>query len=253
MTRLAGKVAIITGASAGIGECTAERFAREGAAVVVTARREDRITTLAERIAASGGQAVAIPGDVRSVCDVRNVVEQTIAAFGRIDILVSNAGIVDRHMATIRVTDDLWDDVISSDLTSVFYYCREVLPHMVEAGSGAIVNVSSIAGKYANGGAAYSAAKAGVAALTMNIAMQYSGTGIRCNAVLPGPTPTELNTPERLATFDREFREITARHTDMTVGASEPIDQANAILFLASDEARYITGQLLVVDRGMCL
>jgi NAD(P)-dependent dehydrogenase (short-subunit alcohol dehydrogenase family) len=253
MGRLDGKVAVVTGASAGIGECTAELFAREGAAVVLTARRLERIETLAAKIAQAGGQALAVPGDVRSSTDVKHVVDQGLATFGHIDILVGNAGIVDRHMATIRVTDELWNDVISTNLTGVFYYCREVLPHMVEAGSGSIVNVSSIGGRYANGGAAYSAAKAGVEALTRNIALQYAGTNIRCNAVCPGPTPTELNTPEKLATFDQEFMRICARHTDLTVGESEVIDQANAILFLASDESRYITGQMLVVDRGMCL
>ena len=253
MRRLEGKVAVITGASAGIGHCTAELFAREGATVVVTARREERINALAQGIVAGGGQALAVPGDVRSLADIQSVVARTLAAYGRIDILVNNAGIVDKHTPTIRVTDDLWDDIIATNLTGVFYYCREVLKHMVDAGSGAIVNISSIAGRYANGGAAYSAAKAGVIALTKNIALQYSGTGIRCNTVLPGPTPTELNTPERLAAFDVEFRDICARHMDMSVGESEIIDQANAILFLAGEESRYITGESLVVDRGMCL
>jgi NAD(P)-dependent dehydrogenase (short-subunit alcohol dehydrogenase family) len=253
MGRLDGKVAVITGASAGIGACTAELFAREGATVVLTARRLDRIEALATKITRAGGRALAVPGDVRVSADVKNVVDQAIAAFGGIDVLVGNAGIVDRHTATIRVTDELWNDVIATNLTGVFYYCREVLRHMVETGSGSIVNVSSIGGRYANGGAAYSAAKAGVEALTRNIALQYAGSGIRCNAVCPGPTPTELNTPEKLATFDHEFMKICARHTDLSVGESEVIDQANAILFLASDESRYITGQMLVVDRGMCL
>ena len=253
MRRLEGKVAVITGASAGIGECTAELFAREGATVVVTARRKERIDALVGRVVAAGGKALAVPGDIRCWADVKTVIDQAISTFGRIDVMVNNAGIVDRHTPTIRVTDDLWDDVIATNLTGVFYCCREVLKHMTEAKSGAIVNVSSIAAKYANGGAAYSAAKAGVSALTMNIALQYAGTGIRCNAVLPGPTPTELNTPDRLAVFDSEFREICARHMDMSVGEGEAIDQANAILFLASDESRNVTGQLLVVDRGMCL
>jgi len=253
MHRLEGKVAIITGAGAGIGRCTAELFAREGAAVVLTARGPGRLAALESSICGAGGRALALPGDVRSSTDVRRVLDRAVAAFGRIDILVCNAGISDRHTPTVRVTDALWDEVVATNLTGVFYYCRETLKHMVETGSGSIVNVSSIGGKYANSGAAYSAAKAGVEALTRNIAIQYSGMGIRCNAICPGPTPTEFNTPEKLATFDQEFREICAKHTDMSVGESEVIDQANAILFFASDESRYVTGQVLVIDRGMCL
>jgi NAD(P)-dependent dehydrogenase (short-subunit alcohol dehydrogenase family) len=253
LDRLKGKVAVITGASAGIGQGTAELFAKEGAAVVMTARRVDRLNALAEKIEKAGGRALAVPGDATNLAEVKNVIKQTIKTFGKIDILVNNAGISDRHTATIRVTDRFWNQVIETDLTSVFYFCREALKYMVQAGEGVIVNVSSIGGVHGNAGASYSAAKAGVIGLTKNIAIQYAGTGIRCNAVCPGPTPTELNTPEQLANFDQEFMAICERHTDHSVGDSEVIDQANAILFLANDESRYITGQSLVVDRGMCL
>jgi len=252
MGRLDGKVAIITGASSGIGAGTAELFAKEGATVVLTARRTDRLQALAEKIEKAGGRALAVTGDVRRVEDVKNVVAKTMDVFGKIDVLVNNAGILDKHMPAIRCPEELWDDVIATDLTGVFHYCREVLPHMVAAGGGSIVNVSSIGGIYMSAGVSYSAAKAGVNGLTRNIALQYAGTGIRCNSVNPGPTPTEANTPEKLATFDEEFREICAKH-QFWAGESEVIDQAYAILFFASDESRYITGQWLVVDRGMNL
>lgn len=252
MARLEGKVAIITGASSGIGAGTAELFAKEGAAVVLTARREDRIGALAAKIEADGGRALAIAGDVRKLEDIQNVVRRTVETFGKIDVLVNNAGILDKHMPTIRTTDELWNDVIACDLTQVFYYCREVLPHMVAAGAGSIVNVASIGGIYMSAGVAYSAAKAGVNGLTRNIALQYAGTGIRCNSVNPGPTPTEANTDEKLATFDEEFKEICAQH-QFWAGESQVIDQAYAILYFASDESRCVTGQWLVVDRGMNL
>lgn len=252
MGRLDGKVAIITGASSGIGEGTAELFAKEGAAVVLTARRAEKLTALVEKIEKAGGTALVAAADVRKVGDVENVVERAIQTYGKIDILVNNAGILDKHMPAIRTTDELWNDVIASDLSSVFYCCRAVLPHMVAAGSGSIVNVASIGGIYMSAGVAYSAAKAGVNGLTRNIALQYAGTGIRCNSVNPGPTPTEANTPEKLAAFDKEFQEICAQH-QFWAGESEIIDQAYAILYFASDESRYVTGQWLVVDRGMNL
>jgi len=253
MNRLDGKVAVITGANSGIGKVTAELFAKEGAAVVLVARREEKLLEVKERITKAGGRALSVPGDVTSPADCRNVFEQAVNAFGKVDILVNNAGIVDNHTQTLRTTDELWDRVIAINLTGTFLFCREALRYMTKTGTGAIVNVSSIAGVFGNGGAAYSASKYGVIGLTKNIAIQYSGTGIRCNAVCPGPTPTPLNTPDKLAHFDKEFMEICARHTDMSVGASESIDQANAVLFLCTEESRFMTGQVLVVDRGMCL
>ena len=251
--RLAGKTAIITGAGTGIGECTAKRFAEEGAAVLLTDWNAAGAARVAEEITAAGGRAVAVPGDVRSATDVKNVVDQAIARFGQIDILVNNAGISDRHTAAIRTTDDLWNDVLATNLTGTFNFCREALPHMVAKGAGTIVNVGSIGGVYHNAGVAYSAAKAGVNGLTRNIALQYAGTGIRCNSVNPGPTTTSMFSPEVLAACDKEMQDIAFGHICLSAGLCDPIDQANAILFLASDEARYVTGQWLVIDRGVCL
>ena len=253
MSRLDGKIAVITGATAGIGEATAELFAREGASVVLAARRAEKLAEVAGRIEDGGGTALAVPADVTLVDDCRRLCDEAIGRFGRIDILVNNAGIVDQHTPTVRVTDELWDTVMAVNLTGTFYLCREFLLRLRDGEAGSIVNVSSIAGVYGNGGAAYSASKYGVIGLTKNIAIQYAGTGVRCNAVCPGPTPTELNSPDKLARFDAEFMGICSRHTDMTVGDSDVADQAEAILFLASDAARYVTGQVLVVDRGMCL
>jgi NAD(P)-dependent dehydrogenase (short-subunit alcohol dehydrogenase family) len=251
--RLAGKIAVVTGASAGIGEATAEIFAREGASVVLSARRADKLDKLVARIEAAGGTALAVAADVTHVEDCRRICDEAVERFGHMDILVNNAGIIDQHTPAIRVTDELWDNVVSVNLSGTFYLCREFLLRMDESRVGSIINVSSIAGVYGNGGAAYSASKYGVIGLTKNIAIQYAGTGVRCNAVCPGPTPTELNLPEKLEHFDKEFMAICARHTDMTVGESGVSDQAEAILFLASEASRFITGQVLVVDRGMCL
>ena len=253
MGRLTGKVALVTGAGAGIGECTAELFAAEGAALVLTDLRTEGIDNLAAKINEAGGRATAIASDVRSVADVKNVVAHAIATFGTIDILVNNAGITDKHAATIRVTDELWDNVISTDLSGVFYFCRETLPHMVKAGQGSIINLGSIGGTRMIAGVAYSAAKAAVNGLTRNIALQYAGTGIRCNSVNPGPTATAMLSPEGMVGIDEEMLELTAKHMYVDAGLCEPIDQARAILFFASDESRYITGQWLVVRPGVTL
>ena len=251
--RFKQKVAVITGANSGIGQVTAELFAREGAAVVLVARRKDKPEAFQAGIEKEGGKALVVAADITSPADCTNVFDQTINTFGKVDILVNNAGIIDQHTPTIRVTDELWHQLININLTGTFFFCREALKHMTKVDSGVIVNVSSIAGVYGNGEAAYSASKYGVIGLTKNIAIQYSGTGIRCNALGPVPTPTALNTPDKLAHFDQEFMEICARHTDHSVGDSEAIDQANAIFFLCTDESRCMTGQVLVVDKGMCL
>jgi NAD(P)-dependent dehydrogenase (short-subunit alcohol dehydrogenase family) len=252
MKRMDGKVAIITGASSGIGRETAVLFAEEGAKIVAVGRNQERLAELAAQISPMT-EVITVVAEALNPEDTKNVFARALEAFGTVDILVNNAGIADKHRPALKVTDEFWDEVIGVDLTSVFHYSREALEIMTKNGKGAIVNISSIGGVYANAGVAYSAAKAGEIAMTKNIALQYAGTNIRCNTVAPGPTPTELNTPEAIATFDTEFMEICGRHTDLSVGFSDVRDQANAILFLASDDARCITGQTLVVDRGMCL
>jgi NAD(P)-dependent dehydrogenase (short-subunit alcohol dehydrogenase family) len=253
MNRLKDKVALITGANSGIGRVTAELFAKEGASVVMFARNKERLKEVEDGIVKNGGKALSVSGDVTSAADCKKVFGEAVNKFGKVDILVNNAGIVDLHTPVIRVTDKLWQDVININQTGTFLFCREALEYMTKAKKGVIVNVSSIAGVYGNGGAAYSASKFAVIGLTKNIAIQYAGTDIRCNAMCPGPTPTPLNTPDKIEKFDKEFTEICSRHTDHSVGDSGAIDQANAILFLSNDESRCITGQVLVVDRGMCL
>lgn len=252
MKRLDGKIAVITGAASGIGQATVELFAEHGAKIVAVDRNAAGLEALSGQLPA-GTQCITVVAEAQNVDDTRRVFAEALAAFGTLDILVNVAGIADKHMPTLKVSDEFWDEIIGVDLTSVFQYCREALNIFEPQGTGVIVNIASIGGVYANAGAAYSAAKAGEIAVTKNIAIQYAGTGIRCNAVAPGPTATAIFAPEAFAQFDQEFMEICGRHTDLSVGVSEPRDQANAILFLASDEAACITGQTLVVDRGMCL
>ena len=252
MGRLDNKIAIVTGGNSGIGEATAKLFAREGATVVITARREKELQRVAGEITADGGVCMYVPGDVTVTADVENVVQKTIEAYGRIDILVNNAGIPDSHKRTTWVTDEFWDQVHDTDLKGVMRFCRAVLPYMEARNYGSIVNVCSIGGIYYCAGAAYSSAKAGLRGLTVNMAIQYFSTGIRVNSVSPGSTLTPLFDPERMGDIDMEMMEITAQrhYQDRTAGMLQPIQQAYAILFLASDEASGINGQDIVVDAG---
>lgn len=253
MNRLQGKVAIITGSNSGIGKATALRFAQEGANVVLCARRFDLLEEVAQQCRAYGVEALAVKADVTSHDDCTNVVETTVKKFGRIDILVNNAGIADKHRPISECSDEWWDHVIATDQTSLFYMSKDVLKYMSEAKSGSIVNVSSIGGVFGSAGISYSAAKSGVLGFTKNIAIQYAPEGIRCNAVCPGPTPTALNAPEEVATFTTWFADRCAQHMNMTLPESSAEDQANAILFFASDESVAVTGQVLVVDHGTTL
>lgn len=253
MKRLNGKVAIVTGASSGIGKGTAIRFAQEGANLVLCARREPLLEEVAKECRTYGVEAVVVPADVTIHEACTNVVKTAIKRFGKIDILVNNAGIADKHRPITECDDAWWDHVIAVDQTSLFYLTKDVLPYMLEKKSGSIVNVSSIGGVFGSAGISYSTAKSGVLGFTKNVAIQVAPAGIRCNAVCPGPTPTPLNAPEQIKTFTTWFADQTAQHMNMTLPESTVVDQANAILFFASDESTAVTGQIMVVDHGTTL
>ena len=253
MKLLEGKVALITGASSGIGLTTAKLFAKQGAKVAILARRMPVLEEKAAQIRGEGGECLPVRCDVTDPDSVNAAVAQVMEQWGRIDILVNNAGDGDQHRTTENVSDDFWDRMIALNQSSVFYFCRAVLPHMKAQGSGSIVNLSAIAGVYGNAGVSYSAAKAAVIAITKNIAFQYTGTDIRCNAVCPGPTLVPRMDGREDDLYDKEFLAVTERHMDMTIPFASPEDQANVILFLASDLSRAITGQAIITDNGRCL
>jgi NAD(P)-dependent dehydrogenase (short-subunit alcohol dehydrogenase family) len=252
MGQLDGKVAIVTGANSGIGRATALLFAREGATVVASGRRQELNEQVVAEIAAAGGTALAVAADVSVPADCQRLVDATIAAYGRIDVLVNNAGIADKHLPIDECSEEWFDQVTKVDQYSVFYLTKYALVHMAPIGAGSIVNVSSI-GAGGVAGISYSGAKAAVNAMTKNIAIRFAATGIRCNAVAPGPTPTPLNAPEAAATFHAEFAEMCGRHLDITLPTASAEDQAQAILWFASDASRSVTGQILYVDHGTSL
>jgi NAD(P)-dependent dehydrogenase (short-subunit alcohol dehydrogenase family) len=248
MGMLEGKVAIVTGGNSGIGKATVELFRREGALVTLVARREDVNRQVAQEFGAD-----YITGDVTDPATATKVADQVYAKYGKIDILVNDAGQPDGTKSAKNCTDQFWNDQININLNAAFYMCREVLRYMEPAGVGSIINVSSIGGVYHCAGAAYSAAKAGMIGLTHNLAIQYCGTGIRCNCVCPGATKTPLFDPDRFGESDEEMTRITAKHIRRGLPMCSAEDQANAILFFASDMGASVTGQYLVVDKGMCI
>lgn len=250
MDRLKGKVSLVTGANSGIGKRTAELFAEEGSDLVLVARRLDKLKEVEAYCASLGVKVISVSADVSIYEDCQRVVKEAIAAFGRIDVLVNNAGIADKHRPITRCDADWWDHVIKVDQYSVFYMMKEVLPHMEAQGGGSIVNISSIGGTSYNSGMAYSAAKTAVVGMSKNVCIQYVGKGIRCNVIAPGPTPTPLNTPDQIATFDGEFAALCGHYMNPLAPEVTPDEQAHAILFFASDDSKGCNGQVLVVDNG---
>ncbi len=255
---LSGQVAIVTGAGRGIGRAIALRFAREGAAILVTARTQSQIDAVAAELKSGGHRAAAIPADVSQESDCRAIVQAARTQFGRIDILVNNAGVLGPVKAVEEVLPDEWDEVIAVNLRGPFLMTRLVLPEMYQRGSGAIINISSVAAKAAfqwNG--PYAASKAGLVGFTRTVAAEAARQGVRVNAICPGPVPeTEMSQSlgkrlaERLhADPDELFKSFLER---ILQGKPQTAaDVADAALFLASSQSAAITGQTLNVDGGM--
>ena len=252
MGRLDGKVSVITGGGAGIGKSVAEVFASEGSAVVIMGRREEVLKATADAINAAGGDATYVIGDVINRDDVKQLMKTTVDKYGKIDVLVNNAAMGDSHLAITRLSEEMWDEVIETDLKSVYYTCKEALVYMEKEGKGSIINVASIGGVFGSTGVSYSAAKSGVLGLTKNIAIQFAGTGIRCNAISPGPTKTSMN-PDKMKDLDMEMLEITGRHFNINMPWATTEDHARVMLYYASDDSVAVNGQNIIVDNGMTL
>lgn len=247
MRALEGKVAAITGSARGIGKAIAVLFAREGAKVVVSDVDDEAGGRTAEEIREMGCEAIYVHCDVSDPRQAEGLVEAALEAFGALDILVNNAGIT-RDALLVRMKDEDWERVLSINLTGVFNCTRAAARAMMKRRSGCIINISSVAGIVGNiGQANYSASKAGVIGLTKSAAKELARWGIRVNAIAPGFIMTEMTA--KLPEQEREKLLST-----IPLGfAGEPEDVAKAALFLASDAARYITGQVIQVDGGMAM
>ena len=251
MGRLDGKVAMITGGNSGIGECTALLFAKEGAKVVISARRVAQLEAVAEKIKAEGGEVLVVPCDISEKEQCAEAVNKAVETFGKLDILVNNAGVVDSGLEPIeKVTDETIDSLIDINAKGTLYMAREAAKVMIEAKAGSIVNVASVAGYTGGGGVAYVASKAAVIGMTKNIAMRCAVDKVRCNALCPGSVVTPMTSSMNPANLDPNMMGAMAKHADLTLPVCKPDEIANTILFLASDEASAITGQVIVIDHG---
>lgn len=248
MSRLQGKVAIITGGNAGIGEAVAKVFAQEGASVVITGRRKEELDRVVKEVERGKGKALAVAGSVTDEAHVREVVAQTVRTFGQVNVLVNNAGVGDFGKKVHETDDATWQNMLDVNLTGVFRMTRAAIPAMLKSGGGSIVNISSIASLVGIPTIpAYAASKGGLDALTRAIAVDYAAEGIRCNVVNPGLIDTPMAAP--LLSNPDMLNPILSQYMIRRPGKPEEV--AKMVLYLASDEATWVTGGTFPIDGGM--
>lgn len=248
--RLSGKVAIVTGAASGIGAGTARVLAAAGAAVVIADVNLDKAEAQAAAIRAARFPAKAIEADVSDEASVERLVAETVASFGGLDVVHNNAAATALSRSEAQLIADAdpadWDTTFRVNTTGAMLVIKHAIPRMLERGGGSIINMSSGAGQRGDlGHAAYGASKAAIVALTQYVATQYGKQGIRCNAIAPGM----IITPDNIHIHGGRTSELMLRH-QLTPRLGTPDDIANTVLFLASDESAFITGQLICVDGG---
>lgn len=248
MNRLSGKVAIVTGASGGIGRATAKLFAAEGAKVVVGARRQAELDALVAEIVTGGGEAAALAGDVRSEDYAKSLVALAVEKFSRLDVAFNNAGVLGEGGPSIGVSEAGWSDAIAINLTGAFLGAKHQIAEMLKHGGGSVIFTSTFVGySFAFPGvAAYAASKSGLIGLTQALAAEYGARNVRVNAILPGAVDTamyrEMNdTPDSVAF-------MTNLHALKRVGTPEEL--ARSVLYLASDDSAFVTGTASLVDGG---
>jgi 3-oxoacyl-[acyl-carrier protein] reductase len=247
MMSLSGRVALVTGASQGIGRACALKLAASGATVAVAARGQEKLIELVQQIEASGGKAAAFPVDVGDEEQIKATFKTALAQFGKIDILVNNAGIT-RDQLVMRMKRVDWDSVLNTNLTSAYLCIQQVIGSMLKQRWGRIINVTSVFGQMGQAGQAnYASSKAGLIGLTMAIAREVGSRNITCNAVAPGFIETAMTSG-----FSDDFKQNALKMIPLgRVGTPE--DVANSVAFLAGEEASYITGHVLNVNGGMLM
>jgi NAD(P)-dependent dehydrogenase (short-subunit alcohol dehydrogenase family) len=249
--RLQGKVAVVTGAASGMGLAIATLFAAEGASVVAADWNEQRLTEAVTNIKNTGGTITGVQGNIADKAAAESLVDTAVHNYGRLDILVNNAGVMDYMQGVGEVTDEIWRKVLSINLDGPMFTSRRAVPQMLKQGGGSIINVGSTAS--ISGGAAgtaYTVSKHGVLGLTRSIAWMYATRGIRCNAILPGGTKTNIAETMPVDKLDMIGAARAGAFAALIPATLEPIDIANLALFLASDESRLINGAYITADGG---
>ncbi|MFQ5820360.1 MAG: SDR family NAD(P)-dependent oxidoreductase [Candidatus Heimdallarchaeota archaeon] len=249
--RLPDKVALITGGGTGIGRATAELFAKEGAKVAISGRRAIKLEEVVHTITESGGEAIAIPGDITIEEDVKKMVMTPIAHWNRLDILVNNAGVIDRTQIH-ESSSEKWDLVIDVNVKGIYYISKHAIPEMIKFGDGSIINIASVSGLRGQVDAhAYSAAKGAVVNLTRALAISYGPQNIRVNTVCPAlvETAMPLTRLKEGQTWEEMVPIWAQSYPLRRIG--QPIDIAYGCLYLASEEASWVTGETLVIDGGL--
>lgn len=249
MTRLQDKVAIITGSANGIGKAIATRFAEEGAKIVIADFNEEALNATVENFKSNNVQALGVKVNVAVEEDVQKMINETVATFGRVDILVNCAGVLDKMQAAHNVEDEIWNRVMDINVGGVMRCTRKVLPLYQAQGSGVIVNLASIAGLTGGrGGFTYTAAKHAVTGMTKNVASHYGPQGIRCNAIAPAQVDTGL--VASMEGMDMEGLQYATRGVSLMPRSGKPEEIADIALFLASNESSYVNGIVMAADAG---
>ena len=249
MKRLENKVALITGGANGIGKQIATRYAEEGAKVVLADFNEEALNNSVQEFKNMGYEAHGVKVNVAVEADVSKMVDDTVATFGKVDILVNCAGVLDFLQAAHNVEDDVWNRVMDINLGGIMRASRKILPIFMEQKSGVIINLSSMAGVTGGrGGLTYTAAKHAVTGMTKNIGSHYGEYGVRCNAIAPAQVNTGMT--QSIEGWDMFGLKQATRGVNIMLRPAEPIEIANIALFLASDESSYINGVVLAADSG---
>lgn len=244
---LTGKVALVTGSSRGIGKSIAQEYAKVGAKVVISSRKQDACDAVRDEIVAAGGEAISVPCNIGRKEDLERLVAATMAQWGRIDVLVANAAINPVYGPLSTVTDEAWDKIMGTNLRSTWQLCNMVMPQMAERGEGSVIVLSSIAGLRGNPViGAYGVSKAAEAALVRNLAVEYGPRNVRVNAIAPGIIETDF---AKALTDSPDIAKAVQKRAPLG-RFGKPVEIAGVALMLGCDAGRFVTGQLIVADGG---
>jgi NAD(P)-dependent dehydrogenase (short-subunit alcohol dehydrogenase family) len=248
---LEGKVAVITGAASGIGLAIASRFATEGAAIVAGDWNPSRLDAAVARIQEAGGTIVGAQGNIADQATAESLIARAISQFGRLDVLCNNAGVMDYMQGVGELSDDIWRRVLAINLDGPMFTSRRAVQQMLIQGNGTIINIASIGGLQGGAaGAAYTVSKHGLVGLTRNTAWMYAQRGLRCNAICPGATATNIQETMPGERLDAEGSTRTSAYASLIPAVLDPADIASLALFLAADESRHINGAIITADAG---